>query len=157
MAAPEPPSEEAMVAQVVQVLVSAIGIKGRVEVSKDRDGYLADVRTRRSGGLLIGHRGSTLRAIQHVARAIVRKRYPDVPPINVDVGGYRLRREGFLRKKATAVARIVIETKREMALDFLTERELEVVRDAIVELPVRAYAVGTGSRRNVVIAPVLNQ
>lgn len=154
-ASPPVPSEEQLVANIVQSLVGHIGIRGKVEVSRTAEGYVADIRARHASGLLIGHRGSTLRAIQHLARMMVRKHYPDVPPITVDVGGYRQRREDFLRKKGLAVARIVIETGREMSLDLLTEREMLMVREALAELPqVRVHAVGTGPRRNVVIAPV---
>ncbi|MBM3314688.1 hypothetical protein FJY71_02435 [candidate division WOR-3 bacterium] len=87
---------------------------------------------------------------------IVRRSFPDVPAITVDVGGYRERRDSFLCKKGLAVARIVIETGREMAVDLLTESEMTTIHDALLSLPeVRVYAVGTGPRRTVVIAPAL--
>jgi len=143
---------------VVQTLIGFLGVRGRVEVSRQADGYLANIRTRYASGLVIGHRGATLRALQHLARSIVHRQFPDVPPIVIDIAGYRQRRDNFLRKKATAVAKIVLETQREMALDLLTEKELAVVQEALAAVPgVRVYAVGTGMRRNVVIAPVQQQ
>lgn len=121
---------------------------------REDDHYYANIKTRHSNGLLIGRRGATLRAIQYLTRLIVKQDYPEVPAITVDVSGYRQRRENFLRKKATAVARIVSETHREMALDFLSEKEMEVVEDALKPMPnIRVYAVGTGTRKNVIIAP----
>lgn len=144
-----------MVRNVLGDIVRHIGIRSRIEVAKQDNGtYYANIKARHSNGLLIGHRGGTLRAIQYLTRLIVKQYYPDVPPVTVDVSGYRVRRENFLRKKATAVAKIVKETGREMALDLLTEKEMEVVRDALSSMPeVRVYALGTGSRRNVIIAP----
>ncbi|MEO0085116.1 MAG: hypothetical protein ABIK37_00640 [candidate division WOR-3 bacterium] len=155
-AEPKLPEPE-LVARVVQRLINHMGVRGRVEVTRQADGYFADIRSRQPSGILIGRRGATLRALQHIARAIVRRDYPDVPPVIVDVGGYRRRRDDFLRKKAIAVAHIVLETQREMALDTLTEKEMHFVRDALASLPgVRVYAVGTGPRRTVVVAPVQN-
>lgn len=146
--------ESGLIAQVTQQLINHVGIHAKVEVTKTGEGYLANINTKR-GAILIGRRGATLKALQHLVRTIVRRQYPDVPPITVDVANYLQRRDNFLRKKALAVAKIVTETKREMALDFLSEKELAVVREVLREMPqVRVYAVGTGSRRNVVIAPV---
>lgn len=152
---PPPPSEPEMVRQVLHDIVRHIGIRARIEVERQPDdSYYANIKARHSNGLLIGHRGSTLRAIQYLVRLIVKQTYPDVPMVMVDVSGYRVRRENFLRKKATAVARIVMETGREMALDLLTEKEMETVQDELGSMPeVRVYALGTGTRRNVIIAP----
>jgi len=153
--APPKPPEPELVARVVQKLINYMGIRGRVEVTRQAEGYLADIRSRQPSGLVVGRRGATLRALQHVARAIVRRDYSDVPPIIVDIGGYRQRRDNFLRKKAIAIAHIVLETHREMALEILTEKEMHVAQDALADIPeVRVYAVGTGPRRTVVIAPV---
>jgi len=146
--------EDVMVARVLRDILRRIGFHARVDIEKREDGYHANIRSRQATGILIGHRGATLRALQYLVRAIVRRAYPDVPMLTVDVGGYRVRRENFLRKKATAVARIVLETRREMALDLLTEKEMELVREALKAEPgVRVYALGVGTRRNVIVAP----
>ncbi len=150
-----PPSAEvAEIITVIKNILGYIGIRAKVNVTRDAEGYLADIKTKRSGAVLIGRRGATLKALQHLVRTIVRRQFPELPPVVVDVAGYRQRRDNFLRKKALAIAKIVTETKREMAVDFLSEKEMAVVQDALKDMPeVRVYAVGTGSRRNVVIAP----
>jgi spoIIIJ-associated protein len=151
---PETAAEPEYIAQVIEKLINHIGIRAKVEVNRTSAGYLANIKTKRASAILIGRRGSTLKALQHLIRTIVRRKYPEILPITVDVAGYLQRRDNFLRKKALAVAKIVTETGREMALDFLSEKELAVVRDALNAMPqVRVYAVGTGSRRNVIIAP----
>ncbi|MCL6466044.1 MAG: hypothetical protein K6T77_04710 [candidate division WOR-3 bacterium] len=148
-------AEMERIAQVVQTLINYLGVRANVEVTQDARGYLANIKTKRASAILIGRRGSNLKALQHLVRTIVRREFPDVAPILVDVAGYRQRRDNFLRKKALAVAKIVSETGREMALDLLTEKEMVVVQEALKEMPgVRIYAVGTGPRRNVIIAPI---
>ncbi len=150
----EKPAEIERIVQVIQTIIGYLGIRAGVEVSRDAEGYVANIKTKRASAILIGRRGSTLKALQHLVRTLVHREFPDVPPILVDVAGYRQRRENFLRKKALAVAKIVTETGREMALDFLTEKEMATVQDALKEMPqVRVYAVGSGPRRNCIIAP----
>ncbi len=147
------PDEATLVRMVLQKLLGYIGVRARIDITLRPDGYYANIKTKRSNGLLIGRRGQTLRSVQHLTRLIVKQDYPNVPSIAVDVSGYRLRRENFLRKKATAVARIVLETHREMALDLLTQKEMELVREALKPMEdIRVYAVGTGTRKNVIIA-----
>jgi spoIIIJ-associated protein len=152
---PAPQDEVAQEAEtVVRTILELIGIRARVEVERARGEYYVNIKPQLSKGLLIGRRGTTLRSIQYLTRLIVRRKFPDVPPVMVDIGGYRLRRENFLCKKAEAVARIVLETKREMALDPLTEKERMIVEEHLKAIPeVRIYSVATGSKQNVIIAP----
>lgn len=139
---------------VVKTIIELMDIKVQVKVTLMEDRYYVNVRSRSSDGLLIGKRGSTIQALQAIANQIIKHRFSEVPDIFVDVSGYRLRRENFLKKKALAVARIVSETKREMALDMLTERELRLVEKELAPLgTVKVYSVGSGSKRTVVIAP----
>lgn len=135
-------------------IIEYSGVRGKVELKCGEGSYYANIRTRFSDGLLIGRRGETLRALQYLVRAILRRHRPNPPKVMVDVGGYRLRRENFLRKKALAIARIVLETRREMALDPMTDRERGVVEEALTQVPdVRSYTIGTGARKNVIVAP----
>ena len=141
-------------ATVVRTLLEHIGIRARVDVEKAHDEYYVNIRPHLSKGLLIGRRGTTLRAIQYLTRLIVKRKYPDVAPVMVDVGGYRVRRESFMCKKAEAVGRIVIETRREMSLDLLTEKEMELIVEHLKTIPeVRVYSVPAGAKHNVIIAP----
>jgi spoIIIJ-associated protein len=141
-------------ATVVRTLLEHIGIRARVDVERAHDEYYVNIKPQLSKGLLIGRRGTTLRAIQYLTRLIVKRKYPDVAPVMVDVGGYRLRRESFLSKKAEAVARIVLETRREMSLDLLTEKEMEIIVEHLKIIPeVRVYSVPAGTKQNVIIAP----
>ncbi|MCS7257760.1 MAG: hypothetical protein NZ601_00080 [candidate division WOR-3 bacterium] len=141
----------------VHDLVTLMGIKARTQSKILEDGtcYI-NVRSRRSDGLLIGHKGQTVMAIQALVTQIMKHRYPDLTlNIFVDISGYRKKQENFLKKKALAVAKIVSETKREMALDMLTDKEYQMVENELLTLgTVRVYAVGTGRRKTVIIAPI---
>lgn len=152
---PAPGGEKELVRDTVQTLLDHIGLRGRAEVSPVANGFAVNIRARQSSGLLIGRHGATLKAIQHLTRLIVAKRYAHVTDITVDVAGYNLRREQFIVTKARAIARIVRETGHEMLLDELTEKETATVRAALADEPdVRIHAVGDGSRRSVIISLV---
>ncbi|MBN2381149.1 KH domain-containing protein [candidate division WOR-3 bacterium] len=142
-------------AEVLSKIIFLAGFRARVEWHRRAENdYYINVRTRRSDGLLIGRSGETLRALQQVVQAILQHRHSRLPSIVVDVGGYKQRRENFLRKKAMAIAKIVSETGREMALDPLTDKERRLVETALDEMEgIRYYTIGTGYRKNVIIAP----
>ncbi len=139
---------------VIRDLINFIGVKAKIEVKKTDLGYYANIKSRYSNGLLIGRRGMTLKSLQYLTRVIVQRKHEEMPGLMIDVSGYRLRRENFLCKKALAVAKIVLETNREMALDLLNDREREAVENSLASMPeVKVYAVGSGLRKNVIIAP----
>lgn len=139
---------------VVSTLLELIGIRARVEVEVSRGECYVGIKPQISRGLLIGKQGNTLQSLQYITRLIIKRRFPDGPPVILDVGGYRWRREQALCQKAEAVARIVIETKREMALDPMTEKERMLVEERLRKIPeVRVYSVGQGQKQNVIVAP----
>ena len=152
---PAVPSEPELVRQEVQFLAHHIGIRARVEVELHPEGYYANIHARRSSGIVIGRHGATLEAIGYLVRLMVARHYPNVPKVIVDIAGYRQRRASFLRAKAQAIARIVLESGREMEFEPLTYEEFEVVQDELGKTPgVRAHAVGEGSPRVVILSPI---
>ena len=152
---PVVPSEPELIRQEVQFLAHHIGIRARVDVELHPEGYYANIRARRSSGIVIGRHGATLEAIGYIGRLMAARHYPKVPKVIIDIAGYRQRRASFLRAKAQAIARLVLEGGREMEFEPLTFEEFEVVQDELKKLPgLRAHAVGEGSPRVVIISPV---
>ncbi|TKJ42070.1 hypothetical protein CEE36_07555 [candidate division TA06 bacterium B3_TA06] len=143
-------------AEVLSQIVSLAGFRARIEWRKRSENeYYVNARTRRWDGLLIGRLGETLRALQLVVQSILQHRCGKTPNVIVDVGGYKQRRENFLRKKSMAIAKIVKETGREMMLDPLTDKERKLAEQTLAGIEgVRSYTIGTGYRKNVIIAPV---
>ncbi|MEO0136806.1 MAG: Jag N-terminal domain-containing protein [candidate division WOR-3 bacterium] len=147
--------------QYLQILTNYIltnmGFKVNVSVNKDEQGYTINIKTRHGDTLLIGKNGENLWALQYLISRLVKRFYSNIKLL-VDVNGYRQRRTNLLRKKAEAIARIVIQTGREMALDPLTPREERIVANRINELKgVKLYTIGRGSSRTVIIAPATEE
>lgn len=139
---------------VIKNIVELVGFRARVEWKKRNDEYYVNVTTRRGDGLLIGKGGETLEALEYIVKAIMRKQYNPIPPIEVDVGGYKVKRERFLQKKALAIAKIVLETGKEMAMDPLTPKELKAVEEILKDVKgIKTYTLGAGQKKNLIIAP----
>ncbi len=134
-------------------VLTSMGFKVGITVSKDEQGFNISIKTRYADSLLIGKNGENLWALQYIISRLVKRFYSNIK-ILVDVNGYRQHRNNFLRKKAEAIARIVLQTGREMALDPMTPREERIVTNKINELKgVKLYSIGRGGNRTIIIAP----
>ncbi len=139
--------------EITNYILTSCGFRATVQVSKDDKGFYINVKTKHADAILIGKKGETLWALQYLISRMLKRFHPNLK-ILVDVGGYRMRRNNFLRKKAEAIARIVLQTGREMALDPLTKKELQIVESKLSEIKgVKLYTIGKGVSKNVIIAP----
>ncbi|HZL86710.1 MAG TPA: RNA-binding cell elongation regulator Jag/EloR [Candidatus Krumholzibacteria bacterium] len=141
-------------AEVVSDLLQAMHIEAQVEM-RDTDGVTEiTIHTQGIDGLLIGRRGQTLVALEHLVGRLVGREFGQDVQLVVDVGDYRKRRQAQLVQKAQALAEKVRITGREINLEPLHAPDRRTVHMAVADIPgVRSYTVGQGLHRNVVIAP----
>ncbi|MBM4418375.1 MAG: KH domain-containing protein [Chloroflexi bacterium] len=105
-------------------------------------------------GLLIGRRGDTLAALQFLLNLIMAKRQKRWLRVNVDVEGYRARREATLSSLARRIAQRVHESGQPVALEAMPAAERRIIHVALAENPhVSTGSVGEGENRKVVITP----
>jgi len=139
--------------ELTNFILTRCGFRSTINITKDDKGLYVNIKTRRTDAILIGKKGETLWALQYLISRLMKRFHPNLK-ILVDVGGYRMRRNNFLRKKAEAIARIVLQTGREMALDPLTKKEQQIVANKLSEIKgVKIYTIGKGVSKNVIIAP----
>ncbi len=139
--------------ELTNFILTSCGFRPIVNITKDDKGLYVNIKTKRTDAILIGKKGETLWALQYLISRLMKRFHPNLK-ILVDVGGYRMRRNNFLRKKAEAIARIVLQTGREMALDPLTKKEQQIVANKLSEIKgVKIYTIGKGVSKNVIIAP----
>lgn len=142
------------VGDLVRDLLQSMGIEAQLDSKHHDDVTQIHIRTDGMDGLLIGRRGQTLAALQHVVGRLASREFGPDGHIVVDVGEYRMRREAHLVDKATALAEKVRATGREISLEPLHAPDRRVVHLAVAKIQgVRSYTVGHGLHRNVVIAP----
>lgn len=105
-------------------------------------------------GFLIGRKGETLAAIQHLVRLIVNKVVQERTHLVVDVGGYKVRREEALKKLALRIADQVTRRSRMIALEPMNAYERRIIHVSLRNHPtVLTESVGEGPRRKVTIVP----
>src|SRR5262245_46256156 len=108
-----------------------------------------------AAGLLIGRKGETLEALQHlVVRMASRRSGARMRNVRVDIGGYRSRRDDQLRDEAVALAERVERSGRRAMTEPLTAPERRVVHRALADRKgVTTHVAGNGNVRRVIILP----
>ena len=105
-------------------------------------------------GILIGRRGQTLAALQHMVRLIVAHQMKGRVPIVIDVEGYKQRRYGALQALAARIAEQVKERKKPFTLEPMPAYERRIIHLALADDPdVTTESTGVGEVRKVVIMP----
>jgi spoIIIJ-associated protein len=105
-------------------------------------------------GILIGRRGQTLAALQHVVRLIVAHQMKARVPIVIDVEGYKQRRYEALQALAQRMAEQVKERRKQFALEPMPAYERRIIHMALAEDPdVTTESTGVGEVRKVIIMP----
>lgn len=135
-------------------LVTAFGLSGTAELVEDGD----DLEVRVHGqelGLLVGPRGTTLQAVQDLARVAAQRRLGDHDTrLRVDVGGYRERRRAALGKFATQMADEVKSSGVARVLEPMSSADRKIIHDTLSGLEgIATRSEGDDPYRRVVIAP----
>jgi len=136
-------------------LVRAFGLEGTTELVEDGDDL--EVRVQGSNlGLLVGPRGTTLQAVQDLARVASQRRLGDHDTrLRIDVGGYRERRREALGRYALQIAAEVKESGEARALEPMSSADRKVIHDTLSgEDGIETRSEGDDPNRRVVIAPV---
>ena len=103
-------------------------------------------------GYLIGRRGDTLDAIQHLANYTVNRDVEGHIRINVDAESYRQKREDSLRRYARKKAQQVLKNRRRTTLEPMNAYERHVIHASLQEMDnITTHSTGTEPNRRVVI------
>ena len=103
-------------------------------------------------GYLIGRRGDTLDAIQHLSNYTVNREVDGHIRINVDAEDYRQKREDSLRRYARKKAQQVLKARRRTTLEPMNAYERHVIHASLQEMDnITTHSTGTEPNRRVVI------
>ena len=103
-------------------------------------------------GYLIGRRGDTLDAIQHLANYAVNRDVEGHIRINVDAESYREKREDSLRRYARKKAQQVLKARRRTTLEPMNAYERHVIHAALQDMEnITTHSTGVEPNRRVVI------
>ena len=125
----------------------------QVKVTETEKGRYSVVLEGQKLGQLIGRRGETLDAIQHLTNYAVNRGQNKRVRINVDAESYRLKREQALQRLAQKVAGKVTRYRRNITLEPMNAYERHVIHAALQDHPdVTTFSTGTEPNRRIVVA-----
>ena len=136
-------------------LLEHMGTQADIDITEREDGGL-NIELSGSGmGAIIGRRGETLDAIQHLTNYAVNKGNDKHMHISVDAEGYRSKREESLAHSAEKMAEKVLKYKRSMAFEPMNSYERHVIHTALQNYEgVTTSSTGVEPNRRVVVSYV---
>ena len=133
-------------------LLERMDIEAGITVSEE-EGSVNVVMTGKDPGALIGRRGETLDAIQHLTNYVVNRSGSGRIRVNLDAENYRQRRNETLEHLAVRTAGKVMKYRRNMTLDPMNAYERHVIHTALQNYEsITTYSVGNEPNRRIVVA-----
>jgi len=153
--APEVLSAAECVRELLERVAAGIGVEARIDVQEQADGISAEF-VGEDLGLLIGHHGQTIDAIQHLAYRIAFRRCGAPLRVVIDAAGYRERRAVALRAAADQAAQTAVHDRRPVELEAMSALERKVVHEHLKgRHDVETYSQGEEPDRRLVVAPLV--
>ncbi len=147
---------ETVAREFIDTLLANMEISADVEVTTTRKSDRQISIKGDEAGILIGHHGDTLEALQYLTNLAANKREEDESRdyvhITVDVENYRAKREATLRALARRMAAKVHKNGKSVMLEPMSPYERRIIHSEIQAIEgVSTNSVGVDSGRRVVI------
>ena len=148
----EPGSVEEKIETFLKGLLEHMGSQAVPHAWKENDNTYMVELVGQDLGYLIGRRGDTLDALQHLANYTINRGIEGHIRINVDAEAYRQKREDSLRRYAVKKAQQVLKARRRTTLEPMNAYERHVIHATLQDMDrITTYSVGTEPNRRVVI------
>lgn len=126
-----------------------------VDVKRDGQNICFDLSGEKIA-MIIGKRGQTLNAIQHLVQVMLNRHTNEHFRIIIDAEGYRERRQATLEQLAQRLADKAIKIKKHVALEPMPSYERKIIHSILQNNhEVETYSDGKEPNRHVVIKPLL--
>jgi len=140
-------------AAFLEGLLRLMEVDAKIETSVTSEGHLEYNMTGEKMGILIGRRGDTLDALQHLAAAVANRGDEPHVRVTLDTEGYRQKREASIIELANRTAEKAVKYRRNMTLEPMNSYARRVIHTALQDNPnVTTHSVGAEPNRRVVIA-----
>ena len=147
-----PGSTEEKIETFIKGLLEHMGSKAVPHAFKENDNTYFVELVGEDLGYLIGRRGDTLDALQHLANYSINRNVDGHIRINVDAESYREKREDSLRRYARKKAQQVLKARRRTTLEPMNAYERHVIHAALQDMEnITTHSTGTEPNRRVVI------
>ncbi len=146
--------QEKEIASFTKGLLSRMGFDVAVSAVLEGDAYEIKIEGGDNDAVLIGRRGETLEALQHIISKMASHGREELIRVRVDVADYRERRNGQLVERAQEMAQRVRESGHEVVTEPLSAAERRIIHRALADLPdVTTHALGEGLVKRIWIGP----
>lgn len=137
--------EPSVLADFTLGVLRRMGYDARVEASYADDAYEVRIDAGEHNEILIGKKGETLDALQHVLAKMASRGLEELLRVRVDVAEYRQKRSTELSERAVEMAQQVVETGREIITEPLSAAERRSIHRALSDHPeVTTQSLGDG-------------
>ena len=148
----EPGSVEEKIEVFLKGLLEHMGSKAVPHAVKGEGNTYNVELTGEDLGYLIGRRGDTLDALQHLANYTINRGVEGHIRINVDAEDYRAKREDSLSRYARKKAQQVLKARRRTTLEPMNAYERHVIHSALQDMDnITTHSTGTEPNRRVVL------
>lgn len=129
-------------------------VKIKIEsIKSERETIVVKIKSEESLDL-IGEKGKTLYAIQHLLKAILKKEFNEQFYLDLDINSFKEKRIQYLLEMAKKYADEVSLMKREIILEPLPPQERRIIHLELAKRPdVTTFSIGKGENRRIVIKP----
>ena len=142
----------------IETLLKNMQLDVEVKMTEPAEGEKYISITGDAAGVLIGHHGDTLDALQYLTNLAVNKKRGDSKrdyvKVTVDVENYRAKREETLRALARRKADAVLKYGKSIMLEPMNPYERRIIHSEVQLIDgVSTNSVGTDNNRKIVIFP----
>jgi len=139
--------------QFLAGLFEKMGIAAEAKLIREEAGTLHIELVGANMGTVIGRRGETLDAIQHLTNYSINRGLETRVRVFLDAESYREKREEALIRLANKVAEKVVRYRKNMGLEPMNAYERHVIHTALQDVPnVTTYSSGSDPNRRVFVA-----
>ena len=131
-------------------------LTAEIDVRDGKDGELLIEVSGEGSGILIGHHGDTLDALQYLLNLAANRREEgekrEYLKVTLDIEGYRAKREETLRALARKQADKVLKYKRSVMLEPMNPYERRIIHSEVQTIKgVSTNSIGSENNRKIVI------
>lgn len=142
--------------EVLAEILRRMGVEATVDVkpAESHEEVVLEIRSK-EGGLLIGHRGQTLEALQFlVARMVSERGSREGVQLLVDTENYRERRRRSLEDMALRLGEKAKRQRKTVSVDDLSAADRRIIHTVLQDDPwLTTQSLGTGPYRRLLIIP----
>ena len=150
-----PRGEQAAI-DFINTVIADMQLTAEIEVRDGKDGELLIEVSGEGSGILIGHHGDTLDALQYLLNLAANRREEgekrEYLKVTLDIEGYRAKREETLRALARKQADKVLKYKRSVMLEPMNPYERRIIHSEVQTIKgVSTNSIGSENNRKIVI------